>query len=511
MDACDAQPSASEVDGVYAKPEDLEISPSIRVETKIKLNDFQKDKNSLKFDEIASKPGRNSYVDSSILSEPQEISGTNMTFTEYRERPFIRKPPGKIAFRRPQTVMVKKNYGIVKSPPRRPLAHQFKIPDRLNRIVVMKPNVIKPVVDPHVEISPLQASTEREPENVKETLQVPSIKPHKEMYVDSVKLPLAVNTGFKPESIVIEGGFKPIITKEIGRDNGPEVKVESEIGIIDKSEASSPQSKRFHEILKKNLKRPITLSVKRGRVDEDEEVAAAERVESYYLPPVNKKFRPIDAKATDVAPDTVVTYDGKKLSGQSLTVKFPNRPTVFRAGSSKAAELLKRKPQYGPFRGELPPLDLKHVDKNAPQLRSRGSLNRNLDTPLPSTKLSPIKYLVRADETGIGERKKREAHHTPEHTAEQEAQLKKIQMRDNVNYTTFQNGHGHYEHMNVDKDQSHHDHSHHDHDNHDHGNHNHGNYDHDNHNNEHKVAKSSASPLHFTNLFALFAVFFSFF
>ncbi|RZB40841.1 hypothetical protein BDFB_001741 [Asbolus verrucosus] len=66
--------------------------------------------------------------------------------------------------------------------------------------------------------------------------------------------------------------------------------------------------------------------------------------------------------------------------------------------ASKAAELVKARPQFAPFKGELPPLNPDIINKNVPQLQAHGLINRDLDTPPNtgggSTKLSLIQNVI---------------------------------------------------------------------------------------------------------------------
>lgn len=306
----------------------------------------------------------------------------------------------------------------------------------------------------HIEISPQQASTEKEPEleNSKPYAPLLSIKPSPTAY----KLPPARNTGFRPESVVIEGGFKPIFSKEIQdrkddeTEDGPEIENESVIGVLnvsteknidksptvvesfepmfvpsplDKFSQQKPTKMRKRANMKKNQ---VVFIIKQGRsidseeiLNDDEIAEAAERVDSYYLPPPDKELKhshiSLKPSDIDISPGTVVTYDGKKVSTSSLTMKYPDRATASESRVSKAAELIKSSPQFVPFKGDLPPLDPRFVNTDVPQLKSRGALNRDLDAPSAPTRLS----LVRQIEENFERRKKREAHHTPEHTAEQ--------------------------------------------------------------------------------------------
>ena len=81
-------------------------------------------------------------------------------------------------------------------------------------------------------------------------------------------------------------------------------------------------------------------------------------------------------------------------------------------------------PQFAPFNGELPPLNAATPDTNAPQLKPGGSvISRGIDNPQPpATKLKPVRFSRSNNTGGEGGRSKRNAHHTPEHTAQQQQQ-----------------------------------------------------------------------------------------
>ncbi|XP_066144270.1 uncharacterized protein [Euwallacea fornicatus] len=290
----------------------------------------------------------------------------------------------------------------------------------------MRPTMIK-----NVEISPQQASTEREPE----------IHTSNSLYsTDSEKFNnKSGNQGFKPESIIVERGFKPIIggileTKVDEID--PEVDPEGESGVIKISGAkkletfyglagiSLPTKLKFKKAVKnpiapKEEEMKLLIVHPRNLIDSDiePEMAAADRVESYYLPPPGqtetlKNFSesseidfeapsppevfktndvPTSSKLAVSPPDTVVTFDGKTVSGASLTAK-PFEKSFFLQRGSKATEFLKAHPQSVPFRGELPPLS-PNVLFNANPVRNSGVLNRNLDTPLPPTGTTKLRRL----------------------------------------------------------------------------------------------------------------------
>ncbi|CAG9835622.1 unnamed protein product [Diabrotica balteata] len=305
----------------------------------------------------------------------------------------------------------------------------------------VRPFIEKPVFEEirNIEISPQQASTEKEPEiQTAPSTSVADIVPN--------FLRPAFNTGFKPGSIKIESGFKPIITKEFQDridEDEPVVEYESEKGVLQINDTEKFETKPIHafepmfipsppfkptkEKKVKITKRPVSkkrqqytkIVVKRPRSISDileEPIAEAnERVESYYLPPTNAQPVEVVREPSNIdidvpesnpmlgtPPDIVITYDGKKLSGQSLTAKLSDRPTIVSPRLSKASAYLTARPQFGRFRGELPPLNLDFINKNAPQLQnSAGVLNRELDTPLPSeneqktisTRLSRVKSI----------------------------------------------------------------------------------------------------------------------
>lgn len=470
LDECDVQTAASEIKETVVSPEgkfkrdqskfeDLQGSPSIKVESVINANDLEVIKNkyeTMKLETLQPPPKveikavQNNNEEEENLMKTQALPNLTqkqqfrVTHTKMRPSFTTRSPlrrkeqrpafkPGR--YNRPNHSNVKKplfapTVKISSSNPQIRLKPKPQFTPRRPQILLGKQkfNIPKPA---HVEISPQQPSTEREPETYSQKKPyaplISVMPPQKELYDE--KMPLAINTGFHPESVVIEGGFKPILSKEPVRKNdedGPELKYESEIGVIDVNEKNNSavliSKKPIMKAEKRraaSTKNPVFIMFKKGRSEGSDEIAeAAERVESYYLPPTNQKprliERPKQPSNIDIPPGTVVTYDGKKVSGSSLTIKPHDTSSVLEARSSKAYEYIRARPQSVPFKGELPPLDTKFLIENAPQLQPRNTvINRELDTPdLPqSTKLTRI------DSKHF--RNKRSPHHTPEHTAEQ--------------------------------------------------------------------------------------------
>nr|XP_022902500.1 protein Skeletor, isoforms B/C [Onthophagus taurus] len=447
LDSCDVEGASSDLNPVYALPqekmlkesEDLESSPSLVVEMRIKPNAINHDVKVVEerfgdlanpYDQIYLTPkGNKSQNITEIIPISNETTIDIEAFNLQQPKVPELYPMNDMSFIKPPPLPSP----ILKRRPIRPLMRSsIKNPINLmnpvinNRAIIKKSyrpppkQVNKPQIfrqqnkikDIHVEISPQQPSTDRAPNAV----NIQDLKP-------------AVNTGFHPESIVIEGGFRPIIRKELGEkattQHGLELEYESSIGVIpihlNKTNPKNSLEPMFIpsplQTFKKNqlkmFKRKAQLK-KRGPKSNDEDgnddyiAEAAERVESFYLPPSDQKPANVEQP-----PETVIAFDGKRISGSSLTVKLDTSPYGAEARASKA--------QYKPFSGELPPLNPKFYDLNAAQLQPKAHLNRELDTPdLPAspTKLRPIREMKEMN------RSKRSPHHTPEHTAEQEKMMK---------------------------------------------------------------------------------------
>lgn len=281
----------------------------------------------------------------------------------------------------------------------------------------------------NVEISPEQPSTESEPEiQTASSANIIDITP-------TFTRP-AVNTGFKPSSVKMETGFKPIITKELQdrmdqTEDEIDIKDEGETGVIDKDHENNYEYKPIHAfepmffpsptdkfVREKNFKGSkravnkkhdhyLKIVIKQPRniiENEDELVAeAAERSETYYLPPkghipvnVAKERSNIDIETPesdiniDSPPDVVVTYDGKRVSGQSLTAKISDRPAALDTRFAKASTFIKARPQFVKYSGELPPLNPESLFGGVPR-QNTGVISRELDTPeLPPTVHAPL-------------------------------------------------------------------------------------------------------------------------
>jgi hypothetical protein len=182
-----------------------------------------------------------------------------------------------------------------------------------------------------------------------------SFKDPFEIRNESVLIEDVRNTGFKPDSIVVESGFKPIHRNE----NDENIRVSerrrddfvSDIDEAIESDAlliknnDEPQSALFEPMFIPSPLDSIALAQTQLNTnatsnemvyeDGDDKFAEAnERQDYYYLPPDSKKL---------------IAFDGSLLSTDVTKI---NRNDY--AGLSTKAQQLVKTPQFGPFRGEIP-------------------------------------------------------------------------------------------------------------------------------------------------------------
>lgn len=226
--------------------------------------------------------------------------------------------------------------------------------------------------------------------------------------------------GFKPDSVVVESGFTPIMRrrddvvndnerKDVSLDDEYEEEIFEEEGTeetgshkqrrsnaelkeIDGADGDSESSPTNSELLIKTLEpmfipsppdstNATKLAKKKYAADdlqfmeiesgEDKMAMAGER-HAYYLPPDNRM------KSTKIFPaGTVVTFDGKALKDmpflKSGSAPYPIMPRYISspmAGIS-STEQLKHLPQFGPFKGEIPPLSPELMVPHPPVRASR--------------------------------------------------------------------------------------------------------------------------------------------
>lgn len=198
----------------------------------------------------------------------------------------------------------------------------------------------------------------------------------------------AKNIGFQPDSVVVEGGFTPIMKRTSTHEH---MDYESKRHEIDESEDYPEQTQRRSDrtdLMEENntesenpelliktfepmfipspldstssMKTPnkrLTGDLQYMEMEEGEDkMALAGERHAYYLPPENGNSNKV--KSTKLYPaGVVVTYDGRAVVDRSLLDSEPDFPTPKRPGTSiSSTEQLLHLPQFGPFRGEFPPL-----------------------------------------------------------------------------------------------------------------------------------------------------------
>ncbi|XP_055634516.1 protein Skeletor, isoforms B/C [Toxorhynchites rutilus septentrionalis] len=298
----------------------------------------------------------------------------------------------------------------------------------------------------------------KEPQTVK-----PVFKTAYDVHESKTQIETVPSVGFEPSSVVVESGFKPIYrrqgmpnaefddhirhhgnTLQRRQDDDIDEAIESDALMIGSGE---PQRQAFEPMFipspldsmamaqktfeaeerKERIRKSDQLSgdLKEMNVEEgaDKMAMADDRVDSFYLPPATQNVVKIYPEGS------VVSYDGKAV----LDVSLLNAPSNVRQeavkSTSKTEQFIRDNPQFGPFRGEIPPISDYVAPDVHPVYSVRSSsaqppvseyLNPLIppginaqDSPKPiSTKLSIIKPAVEEKENS---RKKREAHHHPDH------------------------------------------------------------------------------------------------
>lgn len=232
-------------------------------------------------------------------------------------------------------------------------------------------------------------------------------------FTEASTLRPAVNTGFKPNTIVIESGFKPIIREplmdrlsEYDTDNKYNMNRREDTDVEEDYEESpqpianhaydTPSDKitetfepmfipsppdyilqtndRTKEVFPKNhakedrphpvyMKSESELNTLFSKQNMEKEVPSdmimeSDRVSPQYLPPDPKLPKEQSQKLLQNE-QTYTTYDGKTVSAATLTsvpdVK-PSGPKLYSSKLPANTELLLKTPQFGPFKGEIPPL-----------------------------------------------------------------------------------------------------------------------------------------------------------
>ncbi|XP_011646237.1 protein Skeletor, isoforms D/E isoform X2 [Pogonomyrmex barbatus] len=236
----------------------------------------------------------------------------------------------------------------------------------------------------------------------------------------------ARNTGFNPDSIVIESGFKPIIRNVV--DRTPDV-AQKRLSVTSGSWQDGGHRKNgdyrtideFSPVFVPSL--PVTTSAvdnsrKRKkktsparsppRLDDldDMEMAADLRLDTYYLPPIGRT-RPEELPSPSSS-GVLITYDGKRLR-DSTGLARSITDIEHRGKDRLTSDILSRTPQFGKFQGELPPLIPGEMRENNSIPLAYGKKNRlpNVDPSsreLPSKTSTRLKLVERSKRSPLDDR-----------------------------------------------------------------------------------------------------------
>lgn len=233
------------------------------------------------------------------------------------------------------------------------------------------------------------------------TLYIPKEKFSSPIKISKEEIALpAKNVGFKPDSVVVEGGFTPITRRASTEDNtenystnvndtadaydypeqqqrrSDQANLNDENNSSNDDENSELLIKTFEPMfipspldnmsINKSPAKRLTGDLQYMEMENGEDkMALAGEKHAYYLPPDASDKNNI-SKITKLYPaGTVVTYDGRALVDSTLLDSEPDFPTPHRPGSEnvmlgiKSTKQLLHSPQFGPFHGEIPPLKFK--------------------------------------------------------------------------------------------------------------------------------------------------------
>ncbi|CAH2245286.1 jg15674 [Pararge aegeria aegeria] len=266
---------------------------------------------------------------------------------------------------------------------------------------------------------------------------------------DSSTFTPAVNTGFKPDSIVIESGFKPIIREPLmaGEDKIAEYEGNNinrrEDTDVEEDYEEAPQyinhnhaypsdkitesfepmfipsppdhlvsnNDRTKEVFPSNHAkedRPHPVYVKTenelnalfskknmNRAVPSDMIMDSDKISPQYLPPVPKSPKEHAQKLT--SEQTFTTYDGKTVSATSLTSvpEVKTSPKIFSSKLPANTELLLKTPQFGPFKGEIPPVIAEHIKKDTT------SVPAPVYKDTRTTHLKLVQFLHKPDSTPV--------------------------------------------------------------------------------------------------------------
>ncbi|XP_076678715.1 DM13 and DOMON_DOH domain-containing protein skeletor isoform X2 [Andrena cerasifolii] len=231
--------------------------------------------------------------------------------------------------------------------------------------------------------------------------------------VYAITMKPARNTGFNPDSIVIEGGFKPIIRnvdrstdvaqKRISdrtEQNDAIVQETKNHRLVDSFEPVFIPSPPVPTIDTAGKSRKKNANAKSHAGEPDDMEMAADRTNAYYLPPAPSTI--FNESPSSSSAEVLITFDGKKVKDSSLARSISGIEEHSRGRLS--SDILSRTPQFGRFKGELPPLIGGEVRSDGSQLEKRRLPSMDLSTPeiraIKNTKLTLITRSKRSPNEG---------------------------------------------------------------------------------------------------------------
>ena len=241
----------------------------------------------------------------------------------------------------------------------------------------------------------------------------------------------AKNTGFDPDSIIIESGFKPIISDVMERyasaGRSQEIKqnqdfedyqLDEAISVETNESDSRTDEESFEPIfvpsppirnrVKKRDKKMIETEAVRTEVrpdDSDDMEMAADRLYSYYLPP-SRSIVGSERIDDRISSGTFIAFDGNRVKDLNLARSVSPVEEDQRSRSRLSSDDISRTPQFGKFRGELPPSisgDVRPENITQFELHGRPSKHRVLPPSRRSvTELTPLERTKRSAQRIIG-------------------------------------------------------------------------------------------------------------
>lgn len=224
--------------------------------------------------------------------------------------------------------------------------------------------------------------------NVKKIEKSPPRSPFKDPFnIKNEPVPLreAANTGFKPDTVIVESGFRPIFRREDVVHREEDSFEESQERVADQSKSisrrsdnfedseeiySEPTSAFFEPMFIPSPLDSVALPLTNDSSQEDQMLAEASERDFFYLPPSDSKR-------------SAVKYDAKAILDTSLLNDPLPSQNALRSLSSKTKQFIKDTPQFAPFTGEIPS-DL--------MLQLSASQKAAKESPI-STKLSAVKTI----------------------------------------------------------------------------------------------------------------------